>query len=252
MVNELRIRAVTGIGEVVEGADLASLIVDALAGQGDSLQDGDILVVTQKIVSKAEGRVVKVDEIEPSPFAESIAKQGHRDARHYEIVLRESARIVRMDRGVLITETHHGWICANSGVDESNVAGGRTVTLLPVDSDHSAGVIRHAIKERLGVEVAVIVTDTFGRAWRHGQVNFAIGVSGINAVTDYRGLPDAYGYEMHATAIAIADELAAAGELVMNKTDQVPVALIRGYRYEVAEEGSSRQLLRDPAKDMFR
>lgn len=251
MATGLHILPVMGIGEVVPGADLAGLLLDALQTQGIELQGGDILVVTQKIVSKAEGRIVNVDEIEPSPFAESIAAQARKDARHYEIVLRESARIVRMDRGVLITETRHGWICANAGVDESNVGGGRVVTLLPEDSDRSAAALRSQFSERAGVDVAVIITDTFGRPWRDGQVNFAIGVAGMNAIHDYRGLPDAYGYEMHATLIAVADELAAAGELVMGKTDKVPVALIRGYAYQPAE-GSARQLLRDPAKDMFR
>ncbi len=251
MVNELRILPVTGIGEVVPGADLAELITAALATRDERLQSGDILVVTQKIVSKAEGRIVNVDDIEPSSFAHSVAALARKDARHYEVVLRESARIVRMDRGVLIAETRHGLICANAGVDESNVGGGSVLTLLPEDPDASAAALRTTLRERTGAEVAVIISDTFGRPWRDGQVNFAIGIAGMNAIQDYRGQPDAYGYEMHATLIAVADELAAAGELVMGKTDQVPVALIRGYQFTPAE-GSARQLLRDPAKDMFR
>lgn len=251
MANELRILPITGMGEVAPGADLAGLLLDALAAQGEQLQGGDILVVTQKIVSKAEGRIVKVDEVEPSPFAQTIAEQARKDARHYEIVLRESARIVRMSHGVLIAETRHGLICANAGVDESNVGGGRVVTLLPEDPDRSAAELRGQLRERTGAEVAVIISDTFGRPWRDGQVNFAIGLAGMEGITDYRGQDDAYGYEMHASAIAVADELAAAGELVMGKTDQVPVALIRGYSYRPAE-GSARRLVRDPAKDMFR
>jgi coenzyme F420-0:L-glutamate ligase/coenzyme F420-1:gamma-L-glutamate ligase len=251
MASELRIVPVTGIGEVRPGDDLAALLLGALEQQGEPLRDGDILIVTQKIVSKAEGRIVNPDDVTPSAFAHSIAAQGRKDAAYYEVVLRESARISRMDHGVLIVETRHGIICANAGVDESNVGGGRVVTLLPEDSDRSAAELRAAIRERAGAEVAVIISDTFGRPWRDGQVNVAIGVSGIEAISDYRGEVDPYGYELHATAIAVADELAAAGELVMGKTDQVPVALIRGYRFSPAA-GTARTLLREPGKDMFR
>jgi len=251
MASELRIIPIAGIGEVRPGDDLAGLLFDALQRQGEQLAEGDILIVTQKIVSKAEGRIVNPDEIEPSAFAHTIAAQGHKDARQQEVVLRESARVVRMDRGVLLVETRHGLICANAGVDESNVGGGRVVTLLPEDPDRSATHLRGQIYERARVDVAVIISDTFGRPWREGQVNVAIGVAGLEAVQDYRGQFDPYGYELHATAIAVADELAAAGELVMGKTDQVPIALIRGYRYTPAE-GSARQLIRSPDKDMFR
>jgi coenzyme F420-0:L-glutamate ligase/coenzyme F420-1:gamma-L-glutamate ligase len=251
MANELRIVPVVGMGEVRPGDDLAGLLLSALERQGERLAGGDVLVVTQKIVSKAEGRIVNPDDVEPSAFAHSIAQQGRKDARYYEVVLREAARIVRMDRGVLICETRQGLICANAGVDESNVGGGHVVTLLPEDSDRSAAALRGMLHERTGADVAVIISDTFGRPWRDGQVNIAIGVAGMQAIHDYRGQPDSYGYEMHATLIAVADELAAAGELVMNKTDQVPIALIRGYRYQPAA-GTAQALVRDPAKDMFR
>jgi coenzyme F420-0:L-glutamate ligase / coenzyme F420-1:gamma-L-glutamate ligase len=251
MAGELRIIPIRGLGEILPGADLAGLILAALETQNTPLSDGDVLVVTQKIVSKAEGRIVDPAGVEPSHIARMAAEQGKKDAGYYEVVLRESRRIVKMDRGVLVTETHHGLICANAGVDESNVAGGRAVTLLPIDSDASAARLRAALHERAGADVAVIVSDTFGRPWREGQVNVAIGVAGIAPLADYAGLPDGYGYTMQATLIAVADELASAAELVMGKTDAVPVALIRGYSYTPAD-GSARALIRAPEKDLFR
>jgi len=251
MVGEIRVIAVRGIGEVRPGEDLAATILDALARQELPLADGDVVVVTQKIVSKAEGRIIDPADVEPSHMAEMAAVQGKKDARYYEVVLRESRRIVRMDRGVLITETHHGLICANSGVDESNVAGGQTVTLLPVDSDHSAAALRATIRERTGADTAVIISDTFGRPWREGQVNVAIGVAGMASLADYAEQQDGYGYTMHASLIAVADELASAAELVMGKIDAVPVAIVRGYAYTPAT-GSARELIRAPEKDLFR
>jgi coenzyme F420-0:L-glutamate ligase/coenzyme F420-1:gamma-L-glutamate ligase len=251
MVGELRVIPVRGIGEVRPGADLAATILGALERQDLPLATGDVLVVTQKIVSKAEGRLVDPQTVEPSHMAEMAAAQGKKDARYYEVVLRESRRIVKMDRGVLVTETHHGLICANSGVDESNVAGGRAVTLLPLDPDASAAALRAAIYARAGADVAVIISDTFGRPWREGQVNVAIGVAGLAPLADYAGQQDGYGYTMHATLIAVADELAAAAELVMGKIDAVPVAVVRGYAYTPAE-GSARELIRAPEKDLFR
>ena len=251
MPKNVQIIPVCTIGEVHAGENVATLLLDALAAQGDSLVDGDVVVVTQKIVSKAEGRVVIVEAIEPSPFAHAIAAQGNKDAHHYEVVLRESRRIVRMDRGVLITETHHGLICANSGVDESNVDGGRAVTLLPVDPDASADAIRAAIREQTGADVAVIISDSFGRAWREGQINIAIGVSGMLPLTNYAGQEDTYGYMLKASNLAVADELASAAELVMGKTDAVPIAIVRGFDYQPGE-GRAHMLLRAPEKDMFR
>jgi coenzyme F420-0:L-glutamate ligase/coenzyme F420-1:gamma-L-glutamate ligase len=252
MIAELRIIPVRGIGEVRPGDDLAGLILAALAQAGQALESGDVLVVTQKIVSKSEGRLVDPQTIEPSAFAQQIAVGARKDAHFQEVVLRESRRIVKMTNGVLITETHHGLICANSGVDESNVAGGRVVCLLPEDSDRSAAGLRAALAERAGATVAVIISDTFGRPWRDGQVNVAIGVAGIAPLSDYAGVDDPYGYTMHATLIAVADELASAAELVMGKIDAVPVAIVRGYAYAPSEQASARQLLRDPRFDLFR
>jgi coenzyme F420-0:L-glutamate ligase / coenzyme F420-1:gamma-L-glutamate ligase len=251
MQAELRIIPVRGIGEVSDGDDVVTLVLEALASQGQGLENDDIVVVTQKIVSKAEGRLIDPSTLEPSAFARQIAAQGHKDPGHQELVLRESRRIVRMSNGVLITETHHGFICANAGVDESNVGGGTLVTLLPVDPDASAVAMRSSISERTGVRVAVIISDTFGRPWRDGQVNVAIGVAGIDPLASYVGIDDPYGYTMHASAIAIGDELASAAELVMGKIDQVPVAIIRGYQYTPAES-SAKRLIRDPKFDLFR
>ncbi len=248
---ELRVIPVQGIGEIHPGDDLAATILDALGQQGEALQDNDILVVTQKIVSKAEGRIIDPSTIEPSAFAQELAQQGRKDAHHYEVVLRESRRIVRMDHGVLITETKHGLICANSGVDESNVGGGHLLTLLPEDPDASAANLRAAFAARTGAQVAVIISDTFGRPWREGQVNFAIGLSGMDPVHDYVGQRDTYGYELHVSVIAVADELASAAELVMGKVDKVPVALIRGFAYTPGD-GHARSLIRDAASDLFR
>jgi coenzyme F420-0:L-glutamate ligase/coenzyme F420-1:gamma-L-glutamate ligase len=255
MSQELRIIPITGIGEIAAGADLGSSIYGAMRQQQLGLQQGDVLVVTQKIVSKAEGRLVSLDEVEPSAFARIAAQQGNKDAQHVEVVLRESRRIVRMDHGVLISETPHGFICANAGVDESNVGGKRQLTLLPIDPDRSAQQLRTRLQQLVGegpdVDVAVIVSDTWGRPWRNGQVNMAIGVAGMEPLADYRGQQDPYGYELHASVIAVADELAAAAELVMGKIDRVPVALVRGYAY-VPAKGDARSLLRDSASDMFR
>jgi coenzyme F420-0:L-glutamate ligase / coenzyme F420-1:gamma-L-glutamate ligase len=251
MQGELRVIPLQGIGEVHPGDSVSGLILAALADQTIRVIDGDILVVTQKIVSKAEGQLVDPTTVEASHIAHMAAAQGPKDAQYYEVVLREAKRVIRMDRGVLVTETHHGFICANSGVDESNVDGGRMVTLLPRDPDGSAAQIRSEIEQRTGSKVAVIISDTFGRAWREGQVNFAIGVAGIAALTDYAGVHDPHGYELRVSKIAIADELAAAGELVMGKIDGVPVAIIRGYEYPASDDGY-RPLLRAPEKDLFR
>jgi coenzyme F420-0:L-glutamate ligase/coenzyme F420-1:gamma-L-glutamate ligase len=249
---ELRILPLRGFGDITPGADLGLLISQSLQQQHLVPQADDILVVTQKIVSKAEGQLVNLADIEPSAFALDIAAQSGKDARHVEVVLREAKRIVRMDRGILVCETRHGFVCANAGVDESNVNGAHMLTLLPEDSDRSAREIRQRFSELNGsIAPAVIISDTWGRPWRQGQVNMAIGLAGMEPMTDYRGQHDAYGYELRASVIAIADELAAAAELVMGKIDQVPVALIRGYSYQPAE-GSINSMLRDSSQDMFR
>ena len=196
MPSEIQIIPVRGIGEIRPGDALAPLLLDALVSAGLSLENGDVLVVTQKIVSKAEGRLVDPATVEPSAFAERIAVQGRKDASYQELVLRESRRIVKMANGVLITETHHGLICANSGIDESNVAGGQVVCLLPVDPDASAANLRSAIRDLTGTTVAVIISDTFGRPWRDGQVNVAIGCAGLKPLNDFAGVNDPYGYTM--------------------------------------------------------
>jgi coenzyme F420-0:L-glutamate ligase / coenzyme F420-1:gamma-L-glutamate ligase len=250
-LSELRIIGLPGIPIVTPGMDLAALIQQAATAASLPLQAGDILVVTQKVVSKAEGHLIVLQDITPSPLAESFARQWGKDPRHVEVVLQQSRRIVKMDRGVLITETHHGFICANAGVDQSNIEGAEVVAVLPPDPDASARAIRQALRERLGFDVAVIISDTFGRPWRHGLVNIAIGLSGIEAIKDYTGQLDAQGYELRVTALAIADELAAAAELVMNKLDNVPVAVIRGYAYPRGE-GSLAQLIRAAERDLFR
>lgn len=251
MQNELRIIPIYGIGEVRPGDDLIELIGTAMTQQQQHLEHGDVLVVTQKIVSKAEGRIVNPDDLSPSAFAQTVAEQGRKDAHYQEVVLRETRRIVKMDRGILITETHSGLICANAGVDESNVAGGRIVTLLPIDADRSAALLREGLLAQTGVDVAVIISDSFGRPWREGQVNIAIGVAGLDPLVDYAGVNDSYGYAMQASAMAIGDELASAAELVMGKIDAVPVAIVRGFVYTPAA-GSARRLIRNPGQDLFR
>jgi len=248
---ELRIIGLPGIPIVTPGMGLVALIQQAATAVSLPLQAGDILVVTQKVVSKAEGHLIALKDITPSPLAQRFARQWGKDPRHVEVVLQQSRRIVKMDRGVLITETHHGFICANAGVDQSNIEGEEVVAVLPPDPDASARAIRQALRERLGFDVAVIISDTFGRPWRHGLVNIAIGLSGIEAIKDYTGQLDAQGYELRVTALAIADELAAAAELVMNKLDNVPVAVIRGYEYPHGE-GSLAQLIRAAERDLFR
>jgi len=238
--------------EIRKGDDLGKLILGKVEDQGDEFQQGDIAVISQKIVSKAEGRVLPLSKIIPSDFAETIANETGKDPRQVEVVLRESKKIIRMRAGHLITETSQGFICANSGVDQSNVGTKRdSVTLLPRDSDASADRIRKTIHHTTGKDVPVIITDTFGRAWRIGQVNFAIGVSGMKPIHDYRGTKDMYRRTMQVTEIAVADELAAAAELVMNKADRVPVAIVRGYKAPRGR-GRVKDLIRPEEFDLFR
>jgi coenzyme F420-0:L-glutamate ligase/coenzyme F420-1:gamma-L-glutamate ligase len=249
-VPELRIIGIPGLPEVAAGDDLPSLIARAARGAGIEISDGDILVVAQKVVSKAEGRTVRLSSIEPSQLAREWAEAYDKDARVIEVVLRESRRIVRMERGVMICETHHGFVCANAGVDASNVADD-AVTLLPTDSDASARRIRALLEASLGVSVAVIISDTFGRPWREGIANVAIGVAGIAPLIDYRGRSDSHGRPLRVTVIAVADELASAAELVTQKSAGVPVAIIRGFDY-TAREASAGELIRPPENDLFR
>lgn len=252
MPPQLTIIGIEGMPEARPGDDLAGQIIDAAQAQGTPVATGDVLVVTQKIVSKAEGRVISIEGIEASPLALSITEGHRRDPRHTELILRESRRIVRMDRGVIISETYHGFNCANAGIDASNIPGDGTVALLPVDPDASARGIRRAIGDRTGADVAVIISDTFGRPWRSAAVNVAIGVAGINPLLSYVGQEDSYGNMMHTTVINVADELAATAELVTGKVLGVPVAIVRGYAYEPMEEASNQALIRDPDKDLFR
>jgi coenzyme F420-0:L-glutamate ligase/coenzyme F420-1:gamma-L-glutamate ligase len=238
------------IPEVRPGDDLATLIVDATLRQQTPLARGDVLVVGQKVVSKAEGRLLRLDAVTPSAVAQAMAAGLGRDPRLVEIILRESRRVVRMDRGVLITETHHGWVCANAGVDQSNVDVD-TVALLPEDCDRSARDLRDTIRLRTRVEVAVLIADTFGRPWREGLTNVAVGLAGFVPLRSYLGELDAAGRPLQATIIAIADELAGAAEPVMGKLDRIPAAIVRGLTLTTSEEGS-KSLVRDPARDLFR
>lgn len=248
--SSIQIIGLPGIPEVSIGDDVATLIAEAARSADLCFINRDVVVIAQKIVSKAEGRVVQLDSIEPSAHAREWAEAWDKDARVVEVVLRESKRIVRMERGVLISETEHGFVCANAGVDTSNVAEG-TVTLLPKDPDESAGRIRAALEKHFGVALAVIVSDTFGRPWREGLVNVALGVSGIAPLVDYRGEKDSHGRQLKVTVMAIADELASAAELVMRKSGGIPVAIIRGFDYD-SREVSGRALIRIQALDLFR
>ncbi len=247
----LSIIPVRGIPDIKKGDDLGKLLVTRLKEQGETFQPGDIAVVAQKIVSKAEGRVVSLSRIAPSDFAKTIANNVGKDPRQVEVILRETEKMVRMKSGHLITETKQGFICANAGVDQSNVGDRDSVTLLPQDSDASADRIRKTIHEITGRIVPVIVTDTFGRAWRMGHVNFAIGVSGMKPIHDYRGTKDMYRRTLKVTEMAVADELACAAELVMNKADRVPAAIIRGYKAPKGH-GRAKDLLRPEEIDLFR
>lgn len=236
---------------VRNGADLAALVLRAAAKQGEEVRAGDIVVLTQKIVSKAEGREVKLSSVRPSALAKTWARQARRDPRFIELVLRESSRVLRMTERALVIETRQGFVCANAGVDHSNVAGSDRVTLLPEDSDASTRRFADAIRKRTGARVAVIVSDTWGRPWREGQVNVAIGASGLRVLADWRGRRDTYGRLLSATVLAVADELAAAAGLAMGKVDQVPVVIIRGYKFQRGRD-SARKLLRPAKHDLFR
>ncbi len=250
-IPEFRVIGITGLPEITPGSDLVELAIEAAGNQGLQLSNRDVLVFTQKIVSKAEGRLVRLSDVQPSALAEVFARDGARDPRAVEVVLREARRVVKMDRGILITETHHGLVCAQAGVDASNVPDPETVALLPADPDRSAAQLRSAIRERTGADVAIIISDTFGRPWREGLTNVAIGVNGIAPLLDYRGKQDPHGRPLTATLIAVADELSSAAELVMGKLDRIPVALIRGYSYQL-DGGKGADMVRPADKDLFR
>jgi coenzyme F420-0:L-glutamate ligase/coenzyme F420-1:gamma-L-glutamate ligase len=255
VANRVEVVAIDGLGEIVPGDDLPSLIADALAATTDylPLHDDDVLVVTQKIVSKAEGAVVDLTTIEPRPEVIEYAKQFDRDPRQVELVLREAKRVVRMENGLVITETHHGFVCANGGIDASNVGprSGDVVTLLPRDPDASADRIRAAVRDRLDHDLPVIVSDSFGRPWRFGIVDVAIGVSGLLPLDDLRGTPDADGRVMKSTVRAVADEIASAAELVFGKTAGRPLALVRGATFHRGD-GRIKDLIMPAEMDLFR
>ena len=239
----ISIRPVEGLPEIREGDDLAALIAECA-----QLEDGDVLVVAQKVVSKAEGRVVELAGVEPSERARELA--ADQDPRQLEVILGESARIVRTRPPLVIAETSHGFVCASAGVDASNAPAPETVVLLPEDPDASAARLRERLRDLAGADVGVIVSDSFGRAWREGTTDVAIGLAGIRPLLDLKGVRDAAGYELHATVIAVADELAGAAELAMGKTDGVPAVVIRGV--DARGEGSARELVMPPERDLFR
>jgi coenzyme F420-0:L-glutamate ligase/coenzyme F420-1:gamma-L-glutamate ligase len=270
---DLHVFAIPGIPEVTADADLATLVANACSESRRTIERGDVVVVAQKIVSKAEGAVVRLADVTPSPLAVDWAATHSKDARVIEVILRESRRIVRMDRGILIAETRHGFICANAGVDASNVEAGY-VTVLPIDPDASAERLRAALCEATLIgrqatlkrspytssvvgdshsasPIAVIISDTFGRPWREGVVNVALGVAGLRPLVDYRGSVDSYGRRLESTIIALADELASAAEIVTRKSARTPVAVVRGAG-EWLGAGTARELIRDGARDLFR
>jgi coenzyme F420-0:L-glutamate ligase/coenzyme F420-1:gamma-L-glutamate ligase len=251
----LAVLALLGIGEIRAGTDLGLLIWQAIRRTPDvlPLREDDVLVVTQKVVSKAEGAVVDLDTVEPRPEAIAFAEAWDRDPRQVEVVLSEARRVVRMDRGVLITQTRHGFVCANGGVDASNVGPrvGQVVTLLPRDPDASAAAIRVRIRDQSGHDLPVVVSDSFGRPWRLGIVDVAIGVSGLRPLEDLRGTPDHDGREMRSTVRAVADELASAAELVLGKTAGRPAAIVRGASFERGE-GSIAEVVMPAGQDLFR
>ena len=251
----IEVIGLTGLPEIAPGNELTPLILEACRRENSELVDGDIVVVTQKIVSKAEGCIESLSDVDPSFIANTFARESSKDPRLVELALREARRIVRMDRGVLITQTRHGFVCANSGVDASNVGSPDAATTLPREPDRSAERLRRELQDATGARIAVIISDTFGRPWREGVVNVAIGIAGLNPLNDYRGRSDADGRSLASTVIAVADELAGAAELVMGKLDRIPVAVVRGYSYASGDDGSGEgagSLVRDEAHDLFR
>ena len=247
---EIRVLSIPGLPEIRKGADVAKEIATAAKKAGLHFEDGDILVVAQKVVSKAEGRVVSLATVKPSEKAQVLAAQLKKDPRAIELVLQESRRILRSDR-VLITETHHGFVCANAGVDHSNVPGEDMVTLLPRQPDGSAEKLATRLHKKTGKLIAVIISDTFGRPWRLGLTNVAIGASGLPVLVDLRGTRDREGKPLTATVLAVADELAAAAGLLMGKCEGTPAVIIRGYRFKPAQEKAA-SIIRPTSEDLFR
>ena len=252
----IELHALEDIPEVSVGDDLGSLIAAAVDAAGIGLTDDDVVIVTQKVVSKAEGRVVDLESVEPRQQAREWAERWGKDARQVELVLRESAEVVRWaDGGLIISRTRHDFVCANAGVDVSNTgrAGGERATLLPEDPDASARGIRDRLAALTGVRTAVLVTDSFGRPWRDGITDVTIGAAGIDVLADLRGTPDADGRELHATVVAVADEVASAADLAAGKSSGRPVVVVRGYRYASpsGDDPGARPLVMDRARDLF-
>ena len=247
----ITLTAIEGIPMIMPGDKLAELIVHALERMDLKLAPGDVLTLCQKIVSKAENRLVDLKDIEPSPLAINFAARWDKDPRTVELVLRQTSRIVRMDNAVMIVETGPGWVCANAGIDESNSLEDDRAILLPADADDSAVRIRAELKRLTGIEVAILITDTFGRPWRDGLTEVCIGIAGMDPMLDLRGTADLGGRELHHTVIAIADEIAAAAGLLMPKAGATPAVLMRGYKFTPGE-GSARALIRPAASDLFR
>lgn len=247
MTGEVRVLPLLGIPELADGDDLGAILAEAAARAG-GLEPDDVVVVAQKAVSKVEGRVVALEQVEPSRRARELAGDG--DPRRTEVVLGESREVLRSRPPLVIVETHHGFVCASAGVDASNARGPGTLVLLPLDPDASARRLRERLRELTGLDVAVIVSDSFGRAWRTGTTDVALGVSGMAPLLDLSGERDAAGYELHATEIAVADEIAGAAELVMGKTRGIPGAIVRGLR--LSGQGSGADLLMPRERDLFR
>lgn len=248
----IKIIPVKGLPIIKEGDDLGELICRAADGGGTPIREGDIIVITHKVISRAEGNIINLDNIIPSEFAKSIAQEFNKDPALVEVVLRESKSIIRMGGKHIISETMHGFICANAGVDKSNVPGERNVTLLPKNPDLSAQKIRQRIKKLTGKNIAVIISDTHGRALRNGEINVAVGVAGINPIRDRRGEKDLFGYILRVKQTAIADELSSAAELVIGQADEaIPAAIIRGYPYQKSDDATSENLIRPKEKALF-
>jgi coenzyme F420-0:L-glutamate ligase/coenzyme F420-1:gamma-L-glutamate ligase len=250
-MKRIELFGLAGMAEVHAGDTLGQLICEACERQQFELTDGDLLVVAQKIVSKAEGQITALATVTPTARAQQLARELGKEPELVEVILRESRKVIRTGGRAMIVETHHGFVCANAGVDQSNV-GLKQVALLPEDGDRSARQIRAEIRRRVGKNVGIIISDSFGRAWRIGTVDVAVGVAGINPIKDERGLKDRHGYELKAAVAAVADELASAAELVMGKRDAVPVVIVRGYDIQFTEKGSVQKLLRPEAEDLFR
>lgn len=251
-LKRIEIIGIEGLPEIKQGDDLPTLIYEHAVKQGIDFKDGDLIVVSQKVVSKAEGRVVDLSSVEPTPLAIEIARAGRRDPRFVELALREAKSVVKKVRGHLITETSHGWIYSYSGVDLSNVSGGKSATLLPEDPDRSAQRIREVLERLSGKRLGVIVSDTCGRPFRRGDVNVAIGVSGFNPIRDLRGKKDIFGYRLRLKKVAVADEVASAAQLVMGElNERIPVALVRGVDVELEDDANSEPLKKRKEHDIF-